>query len=112
MDFIGIISDAKEKAVHHARATIILAAAISASTASSYAHKAQSASLKPGHTANVHKAQREMIDEPALWLIGGGIIVGSIALAVANDHNNTPAATTTSTPSTTSTASTTGTSGR
>ena len=100
-----------EKAMRHARGSLIIAAAFVASSASAYAHKSPPAKLKPGHAANVHKAQHEMIDEPAMWLVGGAVVVGGIALAVSGGHNHAPAATTTSTPSTTSTTSTTSTSG-
>jgi hypothetical protein len=97
--------------MRHITGSIIIAVALIFTTMHAFAHKARPASLKPGRPATVHKVDQELIDEPTMWLAGGAVVVGGIALAVSGGHNRMPPATTTSTPSTTSTTSTTGTTG-
>ncbi|MGC8536939.1 MAG: hypothetical protein ACP5QR_15660 [Rhizomicrobium sp.] len=98
--------------MRHTRGLLIISVVALASAASAASRRAEPSRLKPGHAATVHKAQDEMIDEPAMWVVGGAVVVGGVALAVSSGHNHTPVATTTSTPSTTSSTSTTGTSGK
>lgn len=98
--------------MRHIRGLAIILTLVLVSGASAEARDAEPPSLKPGHAATVHKAQHEMIDEFAMWLVGGAVVVGGVALAVSSGHNHTPVATTTATPSTTSSTSTTGTSGK
>lgn len=94
------------------RGPAIIAVAALASSAAAGSRHAEPPKLKPGHAAAIHKAQHELFDEPAMWLVGGAVLVGGVALAVSGGHNHAPIATTTSTPSTTSTTGTTGTSGQ
>ena len=48
--------------------------------------------LAPGKPAGVQKAQAE--DTTLLWVLGAGLVIGGIALAVSqNSDNSTPAAT-------------------
>ena len=91
--------------------SIIVAAAIVAPIMTASAHKVEQGKLKAGRAATVHKAEHELVNGPAMWLVGGGIVIGGVALVVSSGHNHTPVATTTSTPSTTTATSTTGTSG-
>ena len=97
--------------MRHSWGSILVAAAVIASATSAYAHKVERKRLKPGLVAPVHKAQHELTNEPTLWLVGGAVVAGGVALAVSGGHHQGPVSTTTSTPSTTTTASTTGTSG-
>ena len=104
-----------KQAMRHTRGLLVIsvvALATAASAASRHAEPPEPPRLKPGHAATVRKAQHEMIDEPTMWLVGGAVVVGGVALAVSSGHNHAHVATTTSTPSTTSTTSTTGTSGK
>ena len=98
--------------MRHRGGLLIISLVALASAASAASRHAEPPGLKPGHAAAIHKAQHELIDEPAMWLVGGAVVVGGVALAVSSGHTHMPVATTTSTPSTTSTTSTTGTSGK
>lgn len=90
---------------------IIVAAAIVAPITSAPAHEADQSRLKAGRAASVHTAEQLQKKNPTIWLVGGGVVLGGVALAVSGGHRQVPVSTTTSTPSATTTTSTTGTSG-
>ena len=90
---------------------IIVAAALVAPIMAATAHKLEQSALKAGRAATVHAAEQLKEKGPTIWLVGGGVVVGGVALAVSGGHHQVPVATTTSTPSTTKTASATSTSG-
>ena len=76
---------------------VLLAASLVASGA--FAAERSIAPLTPGKPAGVQKAQAQT--QTLLWVLGGGLVIGGIALVAGNGGGQTPAGSTSSSTSTT-----------